>query len=133
MRASGGTNFGLDWSVVACTNSRIAFFAGPSFHEGSGSIWACTSATTSRHKHATRISRCLMGRFMCLLLFPPSSAGAGAPDGAPVLLPAQLLPPVLPHHRVDFLLHRIEVEGGWILHRRIPDGGLGELRHVLLH
>ena len=35
MRSSGGTKFGLDWSVVACTKSTIACFAGPSFHEGS--------------------------------------------------------------------------------------------------
>src|SRR5271165_3706433 len=37
MRSSGGTNFGLPLSVVVFTNSRIACFAGPSFHEGSGS------------------------------------------------------------------------------------------------
>ena len=37
MRSSGGTNFGLALSVVARTNSTIACFAGPSFHEGSGS------------------------------------------------------------------------------------------------
>ena len=34
MRSGGGTNFGLAWSVVACTNSTIAFLAAPSFHEG---------------------------------------------------------------------------------------------------
>ena len=31
------TNFELRWSVVSCTKSRMAFFAGPSFQEGSGS------------------------------------------------------------------------------------------------
>src|SRR5277367_5842083 len=36
MRSAGGTNFELDLSVVARTNSRMAFFAAPSFHEGSG-------------------------------------------------------------------------------------------------
>ena len=41
MRASGGTNFGFALSVVACTNSMMAFLAGPSFHEGRGSLWAC--------------------------------------------------------------------------------------------
>ena len=40
MRSAGGTNFGLAWSVVACTNSMIAFLAGPSFQEGRGSVWA---------------------------------------------------------------------------------------------
>src|SRR5271165_6936549 len=37
MRSSGGTNFGLAWSVVTRTKSTMACFAGPSFHEGSGS------------------------------------------------------------------------------------------------
>ena len=35
MRSSGGTNRGLDWSVVSFTNLRIACLAEPSFHEGS--------------------------------------------------------------------------------------------------
>ena len=38
MRASGATNFALPFSVVALTNSTIAFFAAPSFHDGSGSL-----------------------------------------------------------------------------------------------
>src|SRR6185312_7371114 len=33
MRSSGGTNFGLARSVVVLTKSRIACFAGPSFHD----------------------------------------------------------------------------------------------------
>src|SRR5947207_14659486 len=33
MRSSGGTKLGLAWSVVALTKSRIACFAGPSFHD----------------------------------------------------------------------------------------------------
>src|SRR5271170_7779473 len=37
IRSSLGTNFGLDLSVVECTKSRIAFFAAPSFQDGSGS------------------------------------------------------------------------------------------------
>ena len=40
MRSSGGTNFGLPCVVVACTKSTIAFLAGPSFQEGSGSVCA---------------------------------------------------------------------------------------------
>ena len=48
MRASGGTKFGLDWSVVARTNARIASFAAPSFHDGSGSaVWACANVRGS--------------------------------------------------------------------------------------
>src|SRR5438034_2482726 len=39
-RSTGGTNFGLPCVVVACTNSTIACFAAPSFHEGSGSVCA---------------------------------------------------------------------------------------------
>src|SRR5215472_9269905 len=37
MRCSARTYAGLDWLEVARTKSRMAFFAGPSFHEGSGS------------------------------------------------------------------------------------------------
>src|SRR5580704_12626650 len=40
MRSSGATNFGLFLSVVVLTKSRIACFAGPSFHEGKGSAAA---------------------------------------------------------------------------------------------
>src|SRR5271165_4189378 len=40
MRSSGGTNFGLLLSVVVLTKSRIACFAGPSFHDGNGSTAA---------------------------------------------------------------------------------------------
>src|SRR5664279_3287558 len=40
MRSSGGTNFGLALSVVVLTKSRMACFAGPSFHEGNGSAAA---------------------------------------------------------------------------------------------
>jgi len=37
-RSAGGMNFGLPCVVVVCTNSTIAFLAGPSFHEGSESV-----------------------------------------------------------------------------------------------
>src|SRR5271163_3704354 len=37
MRSFGSTNLGLDFSVVSLTKARIACFAGPLFHEGSGS------------------------------------------------------------------------------------------------
>ena len=37
----GGTNFGLPLSVVAWTKATMACLAGPSFHDGKGSVWAC--------------------------------------------------------------------------------------------
>src|SRR5208283_2254673 len=40
MRSSVATNFGLLLSVVVLTKSRIACFAGPSFHDGKGSAAA---------------------------------------------------------------------------------------------
>jgi hypothetical protein len=39
-RSAGGTKLGLPCVVVVCTKSTIAFFAGPSFHDASGSVWA---------------------------------------------------------------------------------------------
>ncbi len=53
IRASGGTNVGLDWSVVACTKSTIACLAGPSFHEGSGSV--CANACALMASTATSV------------------------------------------------------------------------------
>src|SRR5262249_43518572 len=62
MRSSGGTNLALVLSVVARTNSDIAFFAAPSFHEGRGSVcgMACvlkarpaTIATTEANRRRT--------------------------------------------------------------------------------
>ena len=50
----GGTNCGLPGVVVALTNSRMAFLAGPSFQEGSGSV--CASACGQKASEAARIS-----------------------------------------------------------------------------
>jgi hypothetical protein len=70
MRACGATYFGSALSVVARTNSRIARLAGPSFQEGSGSVWACgapatsssaQSASTGTWRWFLRIGRCVMG------------------------------------------------------------------------
>jgi hypothetical protein len=47
MRSSGATKFLLDWSVVARTKSRIACFAGPSFHEGRTPAGACAFAVVA--------------------------------------------------------------------------------------
>jgi hypothetical protein len=46
MRSSSATNALLDCSVVARTKSKIACFAGPSFHEASGlaAVWVCAAA-----------------------------------------------------------------------------------------
>ncbi len=35
-------------------------------------------------------------------------------------------------HLLDFLFHRLQVEGSWVLHRRIFDCGLRQLPDVLL-
>src|SRR5262245_33689563 len=64
MRSSGGTNFGLALSVVARTKSTIACFAGPSFHDGKGSVWAYASATTNRKKNDASISLCITVDFI---------------------------------------------------------------------
>src|SRR5215469_9374205 len=48
MRSSGGTNFGLERSVVARTKSTIACFAGPSFHEASVFAASCARAVLVR-------------------------------------------------------------------------------------
>src|SRR5277367_2605396 len=44
MRSCGSTYFELDFSVVSLTNAMIAFFAGPSFQEGSGSPTASAAS-----------------------------------------------------------------------------------------
>ncbi len=49
MRSSGGTKSLLDASVVARMKSRIACFAGPSFHEASGAAdWASAGVQAAR-------------------------------------------------------------------------------------
>src|SRR6266576_1000672 len=63
MRSSGGTNRGLPCVVVALTNSTMACFAGPSFHEESGSA-ACAlvamKTTTQASATVTRFCVCLV-------------------------------------------------------------------------
>src|SRR5208283_2845976 len=48
MRSSGGTKSLLAGSVVTRTKSRIARFAGPSFHEASGVVLWASAAVASR-------------------------------------------------------------------------------------
>ena len=62
IRSSGGTNLGLALSVVVLTKSRIACFAGPSFHEGNGS-----AATVAAGWLALEVAG------VVLLLQPPST------------------------------------------------------------
>ena len=68
MRASGATNFGLLFSVVALTNSTIVYFAAPSFHDGSESVWACAWAQGSRNKTAANIILFVIVRFIGTVL-----------------------------------------------------------------
>src|ERR1019366_3318141 len=56
IRSAGGTNFGLAWSVVARTKSRIACFAGPSFQDGRTLDGACPIATTGTNAAAAASS-----------------------------------------------------------------------------
>jgi hypothetical protein len=59
-RAPGGTKSELPAVVVTVTNLTIACFAGPSFHEGSGSgeVWALTLETsTQSNPSATAAAR----------------------------------------------------------------------------
>src|SRR5262245_22076199 len=50
IRSDAGTNLGLAWAVVSFTKVTMACFAGPSFHDGSGSMsaYACVPRATSR-------------------------------------------------------------------------------------
>src|SRR5262249_16712887 len=75
---SGGTNFGLASSVVACTNSTMAFFVGPSFHEGSGPL--CVMTCVAKARLAAIRSAKVQRRPMCDLmdftaLLPGSETG----------------------------------------------------------
>src|SRR5262245_15756166 len=71
IRSSGGTNLGLPCSVVTRTKSRIACFAGPSFHDARDALDAvCAWATAgrnvpdragSRAKLVTKVRRSIPG------------------------------------------------------------------------
>ena len=73
MRAAGGTNFGLAGSVVARTKSRIAAFAGPSFHDGRESVFSrCPNAfpawRTRQTESAVRVNILCLIEFSSLML-----------------------------------------------------------------
>src|SRR5215831_11462636 len=55
-----------------------------------------------------------------------------APYGAPAIAGYRLLTFAVPDHLLDLLFHRIKVEGGRVLHRRIVDRRQRELLDKLL-
>src|SRR6266478_2117551 len=151
MRATGGTNFGLAWSVVAFTNSTIACLAGPSFQEGSGSVCAWAATAVSNVPHSTSspkptvltvfivdsFRRCSFVRRFRHLPPPSARRSAGGPTpGRPRPEDQQNTFVVLLAHcrpgRRDFRFHGIEIEAGALLHRRVLDGRHDELLHLLL-
>src|SRR5712691_949551 len=73
MRSPGGTKAGLPCVVVACTNLRIACFAGPSFHEGSGSV--CARACAARASPLARTSTEVNSRRVWRFMGPPEVLG----------------------------------------------------------
>src|SRR6266481_1824166 len=74
IRSAGGTKFGLPFVVVVFTNSTIAFFAAPSFHEGSGSV--CANAWPNTNRNATSIILFIIVHFIGILLSVSSSQEA---------------------------------------------------------
>src|SRR6266568_4688435 len=88
---------------------------------------ACAGAPTpaaSPKANVSSISFCI--RFMVLFV------KGGRPLRAARRVTLRLLPFVVLHRRVDLLLHRIEVERGGGLHRRILDRRHGKFCHLLL-
>ena len=67
IRSSAGTNFGLPAVVVDCTNSTIAFFAAPSFQDGSGSCAHTLVELATRTRRFARILR-------TIVMLPPETA-----------------------------------------------------------
>ena len=63
----------------------------------------------------------------------PTQALVGGPCEPPTCCRVELLPFVRLDHFLDFGLDGLQVEGSWILHRRIVDGRHGELAHCLLN
>ena len=67
MRSAGGTKSGEPFFVTFATNSTILAFAGPSFHDGSGSDRACARLTTYHGAHTTAASTHLL--ILCPIMF----------------------------------------------------------------
>src|SRR5262245_16867821 len=89
-------------------NAALPISAGESNREPLGTPGCCRSSFRS-----PRLSR-LSSAPIVLRIFQ------GRPIyGAPAMPAAWLLPFAVPDHPLDLLLHRIEVEGGRVLHRRI--------------
>src|SRR5438094_4810336 len=89
---------------------------------------ACAAVTMNATHRATAHCFSIFGFIVCWLLLEK----AGGPCEPPAGLSIRLFAFVLLHHRLDLLLHGIEVKRGRILHRRVVDGRLRELRDVLL-
>src|SRR5664279_88858 len=71
MRCPGGTKSGLAGSVLTFTKLRIACFAGPAFHDGSGSCACATAEAISVKQNNMEIEkndRVFMVWFPCLKL-----------------------------------------------------------------
>src|SRR5207253_5388269 len=64
--------------------------------------------------------------------FSPSSRNGRAPPGRALARAGPLLAVVFFDHGVNLLLHRVQVEGSRVLHRRVVDGRLGKGGHPLL-
>src|SRR5262245_25431790 len=67
MRSAGGTKLGLPCVVVDLTKSTMAFFAAPSFQDGSGSV--CAKATVVARLATTAPSTKRRVGFMVFPLF----------------------------------------------------------------
>src|SRR5262245_54175851 len=81
MRCSGGTYCGLALSVVARTKSRMAFFAAPSFHDGSGSVlsgWLLAGTARNKHENTAGTKTHRQLRRSMVNTSPP--AGLDAPE-----------------------------------------------------
>jgi hypothetical protein len=111
MRCSTGTNFGFDWSVVVCTNSTIAFLAGPSFHDPRGLDCASAGAQAAESS-ATRSAHLDRSELSALTTNPPVSVRARAV-----------------RHRLH---HPVQAEAGRLLARRELAEGLQPVRHERL-
>src|ERR1700733_5920 len=61
-RSWGSMYLELDFSVVSFTNVRIASFAGPLFHDGKGSLWACAPSVPSNTRHSASAALAIQRR-----------------------------------------------------------------------
>src|SRR5215475_5368303 len=112
----------------------MAVLAAPSFHDGSGSsayaICGAAQRTTSASTLANRLTRASL-----MMKSPFATNKSGRPSLDARFFTHQrrlLLPRVALDHLVDLPLHRLEIEAGGILHRRIVDRRQRQLGDRLL-